>query len=1225
MALTHPYIQATQERVVIFDGAFGTYIQSQNPTADDFGGPELEGCNEMLCLTQPELIFQMHRDFLAVGVDVIETATFGAFNVPLGEYGVADQATEINLAAARLARQAADEYSTPEKPRWVAGSIGPGTKFASLGQITYLELRQAFEEQATALLRGGVDLLLIETVYDLLGGKAAIAGCRRAMAAAGRQVPLQLQITIETNGRMLTGTETPAALHALAPLGVDVMGLNCATGPTEMSEHLRTLSQSSALPVACIPNAGLPKVKDNQTVYDLTPAELADFQQQFITEFGVSVIGGCCGTTTEHIAALVERCAGLTPAKRSPSIVPSLTSIYSAVPLSQDTAFLMISERSNANGSKQFRELMLAEQWDACTQMGRQQVAHGAHVIDLCVDYVGRDGTADMDELALRFATGVAAPIVLDSTEPAVLEAGLRRIGGRCVLNSANLEDGEGEGSKVDQVFKLAQEFGAAVICLLIDEEGQARDAAWKLRIARRLYKLATEQYGLAPSDLIFDALTFPLTTGDDSLRRDAIATIEAIAAIKAEMPGVYTTLGVSNVSFGLNPAARHVLNSVFLRECLNAGLDSAIVHPGRILPLNKIAPEAVEVCLDLIWDRRKDSYPQGDPLAKLLELFADVKAAAAPKQDRSGWPVERRLAQRIVDGDKKDLADDLQEALDSQMPALDIINNVLLEGMREVGELFASGEMQLPFVLMSAETMKASVTWLEPYLEHGETAGSKGKLVLATVKGDVHDIGKNLVDIILRNNGYEVFNLGIKVSINEMIAKALEVEADALGMSGLLVKSTLIMRDNLEELNAQGLSGLPVLLGGAALTRRYVERDLREVYQGRLFYGKDAFEGLRVLDRLMKIKRGEVVDPDFGMIPAKSKYEDLLGDDLAKAGVSAPAAAPAAAAASDSGPTSALATAATLAAASDSDSAQTQTPDPVQTLDPAQTPDPVLVLPKRSPEVATDNHIFAPPYLGARVVKGIAVDQIAEYLNETALFRNQWQLRPNKGENDREFKDRVRAILRTQLSGAKSGGWLDPGVVYGYFCVNSDGDDLIVWSGESRQEELTRFSFPRQSQAPWLCIADFFRPVDQAAEADQADYAAFQIVTMGSYASEVAHQLFSEHRYEEYLMTHGLGVEMAEALAEYWHFRVRQEWGFAGEDPETQAGLFRQRYRGGRYSWGYPACPNLQDNKTVADLLGAEQLGLEVSEDTGWQYQPEQTTSAIICHHPQAKYFVAR
>ena len=1177
---THRYLEAAHERVVIFDGAFGTYIQSRGLSADDFGGPELEGCNELLAITRPEIIAEMHSEFLEIGVDVIETATFGAFAVPLGEYNIAHRATEINLAAARIAREVADSYSTPSKPRWVAGSIGPGTKFASLGQITYQELLEAFAEQAVALIQGGVDILLIETVYDLLGAKAAINGCRSAMKACGKTLPIQLQITIETNGRMLTGTETPAALHALAPLGIDMIGLNCATGPAEMSEHLRVLSQTTEMPISCLPNAGLPRVEGTEAVYDLTPDQLATYHEQFITELGVSVVGGCCGTTPAHLLAVIDRCAHLIPATRTPEAASSITSIYSPVTLKQDTAFLMISERTNANGSKKFRDLMVAEEWDACMQMARQQVTEGAHAVDLCVDYVGRDGTRDMDELARRFATGVAAPLILDSTEPEVLEAGLRWIGGRSVLNSANLEDGDGEGSRADKVFKLASEFGTAVICLLIDEEGQARDLEWKMRVSRRLYALATERYGLAPGDLIFDALTFPLSTGDDSLRRDGIATIEAIRQIKAEMPGVFTTLGVSNVSFGLNPAVRHVLNSVFLQECLDSGLDSAIVHPGRILPLHRIDSEALEVCRDLIWDRRNDSYPNGDPLAKLLELFADHKTtAAATQEDRSSMAIDERLASRIVDGDKDGLEDDLQEALDDGIDALDVINKILLEGMRTVGDLFASGEMQLPFVLLSAETMKASVAWLEPHLEKTSETSAKGKLVIATVKGDVHDIGKNLVDIILTNNGYEVFNLGIKVSINEMIEKALEVEADAVGMSGLLVKSTLIMRDNLVELNSRGLSDLPVLLGGAALTRRYVERDLREVYEGRLFYGKDAFEGLRVMDRLAEMKREGLVDPDFGTVPEGR----VVGGDGGGVGEED-------ASAGDRGGAPVVAT------------------------------EPQVTLVSPSPDVADDNPIFVPPFLGARLVKGIAVDAIAEYINETALFRNQWQMRPESGETDGEFRERVRPLLRRKLAEAKEQGWLEPGVVYGYFCANSEGNDLIIWQDETRSSELTRFSFPRQSATPWLCIADFFR----SGEGEQ-DYAAFHIVTMGAQATVEAQRLFAENRYEDYLYTHGLGVEMAEALAEYWHLRVREEWGFAGEDSDTTAGLFRQRYRGGRYSWGYPACPDLEDNAKVAELLGADQLGIVVSEDTSWQYQPEQTTSALICHHPQAKYFVAK
>ena len=737
------------------------------------------------------------------------------------------------------------------------------------------------------------------------------------------------------------------------------------------------------------------------------------------------------------------------------------------------------------------------------------------------------------------------------------------------MLNSANLEDGEAEGSRLDRVLKLAREYGAAVVCLLIDEEGQARDLEWKMRVAHRLYRLAVDRYGLAASDLIFDALTFPLSTGDDDLRKDGLATIEAIRRIKAELPGAYTTLGVSNVSFGLKPAARHVLNSMFLHECLDAGLDSAIVHAGRIIPLNRVDPHHRDVCLDLIYDRRgsagmasedRDNY---DPLTELLAAFENVTASAAVKEDRSGWPVEQRLERRIIDGDRDGLEADLDEAM-TTTPALDIVNHTLLAGMKVVGDLFASGEMQLPFVLQSAETMKNAVSYLEPHMERADDTGGKGRIVLATVKGDVHDIGKNLVDIILTNNGYDVHNLGIKVSITEMIDKALEVEAHALGMSGLLVKSTLIMRDNLEELNTRDLHHFPVLLGGAALTRTYVERDMRETYQGRVFYGKDAFEGLAVMDRLGELRRTGTDDPDFGRRPG--------GRDLPRRARR----------------------------------------DAIGVID---------EIPDRAPSVAIDNPVFEPPFVGSRVVKGIPVADIAEYVNETALFRNQWQFRPVDGEDDPAFKERIRPTMREQLASAMAQGLLVPQVVYGYFPASGSGDDLVVWDSPERTSELCRFRYPRQPKDPHLCIADFFRPAD----GDEVDYAAFHIVTMGAEVSKAAAKLFADNRYQDYLLLHGLGVEMAEALAEYWHHRIRTEWGFADEDGPTLIGLFRQQYRGGRYSWGYPACPDLEDNLTVAQLLDADRIGIQVGEETSYQYQPEQTTSALICHHPQAKYFVAR
>ncbi|HKE74015.1 MAG TPA: methionine synthase [Acidimicrobiales bacterium] len=1156
------FLDLVNERVVVYDGAFGTFVQELGLTADDFGGPEFEGCNELLVATRPDVIADMHDAMFRAGADVVETASFGAFAVPLGEYGIPERAHELCVASARIAREVADGHGG-----LVAGSMGPGTKSPSLGQIPFAELRDAYEVMARGLLEGGVDLLITETHFDLLAAKASVIGARRAMAAVGRTVPIQLQVTMEQTGTMLLGSEIGAALVALGALKPDVFGLNCATGPSEMHEHLRHLSANSTVPISCLPNMGLPSVVDGKMHYDLTPEQLVDFQTRFITELGVRVVGGCCGSKPEHIRQLAAAAKDLTPARRDPQPEPGATSMFSAVPFHQDASFLIIGERTNANGSKKFRETMLAGDWDSCVRIARDQEREGAHVLDVCVDYVGRDGTLDMDELVSRYATQVTVPLVLDSTEPPVIEAGLQRLGGRAILNSANLEDGEGEGSRFDRVCSLAREYGAAVVCLLIDEQGQARDVEWKLRVAHRIHDLATTRYGLAPSDLIFDALTFPLSTGDEDLRHDGMNTIEAIRRIKAELPGVYTTLGISNVSFGLSPAARHVLNSVFLHECVEAGLDSAIVHAARIMPLNKIPEDQAKVCLDLIYDRR-DEAAGYDPLATLLDVFADVKLAKAEKEDRSGWPVDERLKARIIDGDRDGLTADLDQAMAEGTAALDIINDTLLAGMKVVGELFGSGQMQLPFVLQSAETMKTAVAHLEPHMEKAEGSG-KGRIVLATVRGDVHDIGKNLVDIILTNNGYEVHNLGIKISIAEMIDKALEVKADAIGMSGLLVKSTLIMRDNLEELNSRELSDIPVLLGGAALTRSYVERDLRDLYQGRLFYGKDAFEGLHVMDRLGAIRRGaESDDPDWGRVPSESRVPSRASLGLAEKGDA-----------------------------------------------------PAPELPARSPDVVSDNEVFVPPFLGSRVVKGLPIDEIAGYLNETALFRNQWQFRPEGGESDDEFKARIRPTLRSELGKAKADGLLVPQVVYGYFPANGDGNDLVIWTDDTRTSERARFPFPRQSKAPYYSIADFFRPVDSG----EADYAGFSIVTMGPAVSERTAKLFADDRYQEYLLLHGLGVEMAEALAEYWHRRMREEWGFAHEDGPSLAGLFRQQYRGGRYSWGYPACPDLEDNTKVLDLLDGERIGLSCSEETGYQYQPEQTTSALICHHPQAKYFVAR
>ena len=1153
------YLKAARERVVIFDGATGTNLQLRQLGPDDFGGPAVEGCLELLCDTRPDVIADLHRSFFEVGVDVVETDSFGSLPWVLAEYGIADRTRELATKAARIARDVASGFRRPDHPTWVAGSLGPGTKLASLGQISFVDLRDGYREAAAGLLDGGVDLFVVETCQDLLQAKAAIIGCRLAMATAGRDVPVQVQVTIELTGRMLMGTEIGAALTTLDALRPDVIGINCATGPQEMSEHLRYLSQHARVPLSCLPNAGLPSVVDGKMHYDLTPAQLAEHHARFITEYGVSVVGGCCGTSPDHLAAVVAACRDLTPAVRQPDWEPGAASIYNHVPFDQEPSFLVVGERTNANGSKKFREAMLAQDWDTCVAMAREQEKEGAHVLDVCVDYTGEDGVAAMTEVVARFATQATVPLMLDSTEPPVIEAGLQRIAGKPILNSVNLEDGDAPGTRLDAFLTLARTYGAAVVCTCIDQVGQARTAEWKLRAARAIYELAVDRYGLDPHDLLFDTLALPLSTGMEESRRDGIETIEGIRLIKAELPGAGTILGLSNVSFGLTPAARHALNSVFLHECQEAGLDAAIVHAARIMPLNKIDPRVVEVCLDLIYDRR-DPAAGYDPLQELLRLFEGVSSVALVKEDRSGWTVSRRLAQRIIDGDRDGLESELDEALGSGIPALEIVNETLLGGMKIVGDLFGSGQMQLPFVLQSAETMKASVAHLEPHMEKSDQGG-KGRIVLATVKGDVHDIGKNLVDIIFTNNGYEVHNLGTKVPIHDMLEKASEVAADAIGMSGLLVKSTLIMRDNLLDMNERGTT-TPVLLGGAALTRTYVERDLREVYDGRLFYGKDAFEGLHTMDSLMERKKAGSLDDDadFGRALGGRKLP--------------PRSAPAVVSAD---------------------------------------------IPLRSPEVEADNRLFVPPFLGSRVEKGVPLDDIAQYINETALFRNQWGYRPEKGETDDEFKTRVRAVLRDQLAEARRQDVLRPAVAYGYFPVNADGDELIVWKDESRTGEWLRFRFPRQQSEPWLCIADFFRTVGSG----DLDYAALHVVSMGQAVSEATAKLFAEDRYTEYLLLHGLGVEMAEALAELWHHRIRQEWGFVDEDGPTLGGLFRQKYRGGRYSWGYPACPNLEDNAKCAELVGAERIGVEVNEGSSWQFHPEQTTAAIICHHPKAKYFV--
>lgn len=1140
------FLEAAIEKTIIFDGAMGTQLQIRDLGPDDFWGQE--GFNEILNLSRPDVLKEIHAAYFEAGADVVETNTFGAFSIVLSEYDAVDQAFELNRVGASIAREVADSYL--DRPRFVSGSIGPGTRLASLGQTTFAELEAAYETQVAGLIEGGVDLLQIETCQDLLQCKAAVAGAEKAFVAAGRQVPVIVQVTIETTGTMLLGTEIGAAIVALEPLGIDFIGLNCATGPSEMIEHVRVLSEQSPKMITVLPNAGLPEIGPDGPIYTLTPAEFVDYHRLFVTELGVTGVGGCCGTTPEFIRALSDELSGTTPASREPVLQPSVSSLYSPVTVEQETSFLVVGERTNANGSKQFRELMLDSDWDGCIQVARDQIQEGAHLLDVCVDYVGRDGREDMRELATRLATQSTIPLVLDSTEPGVIEAGIACLGGRSVINSINLEDG---GQKIERLCRVAKKHGAACIALLIDEDGQARDLEWKMRVAHRIYRLAVDEYGLRPQDLIFDALTFPLSSGQEELRKDGIATIEAIRRIKEELPGTFTILGVSNCSFGLNPASRQVLNSVFLHEAVEAGLDAAIVNAARILPLNRIPEEQLAVAADLIYDRRTGDY---DPLVKFISLFENLAKDSSPAVDRTSLPVEERLRDRIVNGDRNGINADLDDALEDY-EALDVINEILLPAMKVVGELFGAGKMQLPFVLQSAECMKSAVAYLEPHLKRID-GRARGKVVLATVKGDVHDIGKNLVDIILSNNGFETINLGIKVPISDVIKAMVENKADVIGLSGLLVKSTQIMKEDLEELNRLELSAWPVILGGAALTRSYVESDLRKVYEGPLFYGKDAFEGLATVEALLS---GEVAKP----APA-GKSRSRLGQARRDPGAKV-----------------------------------------AQELSES-----------RQSKVSTDNPIPEPPFLGSRVVRGIPLDEIVPYLNETALFRNQWQLRPGdkSPEEYQTVLDEVaRPALRRWIAESKRKSLLAPQVVYGFWPVMSSGNDLIVFADDG-ESELVRFAFPRQADDPYLCISDFFR-------SDATDYLSAFIVTMGSRISERTRELFESDRYQDYLYLHGLSVEITEALAEYWHKRIREEWGIAAEDASDVKSLFRQGFQGGRYSFGYPACPDLEDQVQLFELLQPGRIGVELSE--GFQLHPEQSVSAIVCHHPEAKYFIVR
>lgn len=1149
------FLDTLRERVLVFDGAMGTTIHRLDLSLDDFRG--LENCNEVLVLSRPDAIREIHESFLRVGCDAVETDTFGGSKLTLSEFGLEDQTREINRRAAQIAREACDAHSQPEKPRFAIGSVGPGTKLASVGQVDWDRMLDGYQEQIRGLIEGGVDALIIETCQDILQAKCAIVAAEDVMEQLDRRVPIICTFTVETTGTLLIGTEPTAAVTALQAYdSVQVIGMNCATGPQEMAEHVRAVSGMTDRFLAVQPNAGLPQLVNGQPHYTLTPDELTRWLVEFIEDDGVNVVGGCCGTTPEHLAKVVEAVGGRASRPRSPKSEPAISSLYQAVTIRQDNAVLSVGERTNANGSKRFRELLAAGDTDGMVQMARGQVQHGSHVLDVCTAYVGRNEVADMKRVLSRLVTDVHAPLMIDSTEPPVMEAALKLAGGKCVINSVNLEDGE---KRFDQVCRLARRYGAALVALTIDEEGMAKTADRKVAVAKRIYELATRRHGIHPADLIFDTLTFTICTGNEADRRLGLETLEAIRRIREQLPGAHTLLGLSNISFGIKPAARQVLNSVFLHHAREVGLDAAILHQSGIIPLFKIDEKHRKTAEDLIFDRRHDGY---DPLTELLHLFEDqdVPGRVEPEAPKN---VEERLKHRIINGDRVGLEDDLTEAMTIARP-LDIINDILLDGMKTVGDLFGAGQMQLPFVLQSAETMKAAVGFLEPFMDRADVH-DRGSIVLATVRGDVHDIGKNLVDIILTNNGYAVYNLGVKQPINQILEAFEKHNADAIGMSGLLVKSTVVMAENLTVLEERGIR-VPIILGGAALTRKYVEQDLRPTYSGPLFYAKDAFDGLGLMKRI-----------------------------TAEEGVAVPEA-----------------KAPTAKRAAPADAVRPFRDRRAAALESA---------PARS-AIARDVPIPTPPFWGSRVIEKIELAAVLPYLNRKMLFQIQWQYR-QAGRPKDEFRQylaaEVEPIFRDLVRQCEQEQIIRCQAIYGYWPCQSDGDALLVFDPSDPDRCIAQFEFPRQWKRPFWCLSDFFRPV----ESGELDVVAVTVATAGRRVSEVAREWFEADRYRDYLHLHGLGVETAEATAEYLHKQVRMELGIAGNDAREIERLFQQGYQGSRYSFGYPACPRLEDQVKLWPLLEPERIGVTLTEE--FQLDPEQSTTALICHHPEAKYFNVR
>jgi 5-methyltetrahydrofolate--homocysteine methyltransferase len=1221
-----------QRPVLVFDGATGTSLQQMDLTADDFGGPALEGCNENLVFTRPDAVQAVHRQFLEVGADVIETDTFGATSLVLAEYDIADQAFALNQRAAELAREMADAFSTPDKPRFVAGSMGPTTKLPTLGHVDFDTMKASFAEQAEGLLAGDVDLFIVETCQDVLQIKAALQGIEAAFARTGQRRPLMVSVTMETTGTMLVGSDIAAVVAILEPFNIDVLGLNCATGPEQMKEHIRYLSAHSPFVVSCIPNAGLPENIGGVAHYRLTPTEMKMQLMHFVEDLGVQVIGGCCGTTPAHIGALVELAAELKPADRAVrrsdrsaqdkaldprpllTVEPAASSIYGTTPYHQDNSFLIIGERLNASGSKKVRELLAAEDWDGLVAVARGQVKENAHVLDVNVDYVGRDGERDMHALVSRLVTNVNLPLMLDSTEWQKMEAGLKVAGGKCILNSTNYEDGP---ERFFKVLELARDYGAGVVVGTIDEEGMARTAEKKFAIAQRAYRDALE-FGIPAHEIFYDPLALPISTGIEEDRLNGAATIEAIRLIRRNLPGVHVVLGVSNVSFGLSPAARIVLNSVFLHDCCEAGMDAAIVSPAKILPLVKISEEHQQVCRDLINDRRRFEHdaPAGsgapciyDPLTELTQLFEGVSAkeARASGPSLADLPLEERLKQHIIDGERIGLEPALDEALKAY-PPLQIINTFLLDGMKVVGELFGSGQMQLPFVLQSAETMKAAVAQLEPHMEklEGESS-SKGKFLIATVKGDVHDIGKNLVDIILTNNGYEVINLGIKQSCEAIIEAQRQHQADCIAMSGLLVKSTAFMKDNLEAFNEAGIR-VPVILGGAALTPRFVHGDCRAVYKGQVVYGRDAFADLRFMDALMEAKAAQQWDDQQGFL---GTMPDGLG----------------------LGPAGREADGDVLAQADAAAASQADGPSPADA-----EPLAAAISDERSAAVP-EEPALAPPFWGAQVLAESEIDlgEVFAYLDRNALFAGQWQLRKSQQQSRDDYEamlaEKAEPVLQQWMGRCLDEQLLTPRVAYGYFPCGRAGNAVVLFDPQGLDRtatagaagiELGRFELPRQRSGNRYCIADFYRDLATGADGQPmaTDVLPMQAVTMGERATAFAQKLFAADQYSDYLYFHGLAVQMAEALAEWVHARIRRELGHPDPAGMPLRDVLAQRYRGSRYSFGYPACPNVADSRQQLQWLGAERIGLSMDESE--QLHPEQSTTALVALHSKARYFSA-